>query len=278
MQVAIVQYDPQLGQVDRNLEHVEKMVAALSREDKIDILMLSEMAFTGYVFPSKAEVAKVAEVAGQGKTFRWCQQQARRLHCMVTCGYVEQEGELLYNAMMVVSPDGELVCNPRKTFLYETDKSWATPGDGFVTWHCPWLRKTISFGICMDINPDDFKAPFTAYEFGSHVVKTSSDLLLFACAWNDFEPHDIDTFKTLSYWATRLSPVIDALADGSFPKPNCHFLCSNRIGSENGTFFVGASCALSLKEPAVVAHAGRRTEELLRVEIPDEHDGAVDEA
>ncbi|RLN63623.1 hypothetical protein BBJ29_002877 [Phytophthora kernoviae] len=162
-------------------------------------------------------------------------------------------------------PEGELVCNPRKTFLYETDKPWATAGDCFCTWHCPWLDKTISFGICMDINPDDFQAPFSAYEFGSHVLEHKSDLVLFACAWNDFEPHDVPPYKTLSYWAQRLSPVIDALSSGAYPKANCHFLCSNRIGSENGTFFVGASCALSLKEPAVVAHAGRRTEELLPV-------------
>ncbi|ETP24459.1 hypothetical protein F441_02539 [Phytophthora nicotianae CJ01A1] len=295
LKIAIVQYDSQLGQVERNMEvsvgaafkaiasryvkltdplfdlqYVDKMVVSLSEEDKIDVLMLSEMAFTGYVFKSKADVAQVAEVAGQGPTFHWCQRQARRLHCMVTCGYVEKEGELLYNSMLVVSPEGELVCNPRKTFLYETDKSWATAGNGFCTWHCPWLNKTISFGICMDINPDDFKAPFSAYEFGTHVVENKSDLVLFACAWNDFEDHDVEPYRTLSYWAERLSPVITALGTGEYTKPNCHFLCSNRIGSENGTFFVGASCVLSLKEPAVVAHAGRRSEELLRVEVPDE--------
>ncbi|KAF4130047.1 Carbon-nitrogen hydrolase [Phytophthora infestans] len=93
-----------------------------------------KMMFTGYVFDLKADVAQVAEVAGQGDTFHWCQHQALQLHCMVTCGYVEKEGELLYNSMMVVNPDGELVCNPRKTFLYETDKSWATAGGGFQTW------------------------------------------------------------------------------------------------------------------------------------------------
>uniref|UniRef100_A0AAV1T097 CN hydrolase domain-containing protein n=1 Tax=Peronospora matthiolae TaxID=2874970 RepID=A0AAV1T097_9STRA len=270
MQIAIVQYDPQLGQVERNMKHVDQMVASLSKSDSIDILMLPEMAFTGYMFRNKAEVAEVAEVADEGQTYRWCQHHARRLHCMVTCGYVEKEGDLMYNSMLVISPAGELVCNPRKTFLYETDKSWATAGKGFCTWHCPWLGKTISFGICMDINPDDFKAPFSAYEFGTHVVENRSDLVLFACAWNDFEAHDIGPGSTLSYWAQRLSPVIDALRKEEYGKRNCYFLCSNRIGIENGTFFSGASCVLSLKEPAVIAHAGRRTEELLRIEIPDE--------
>jgi protein N-terminal amidase len=228
------------------------------------------MAFTGYVFQSKDDVRKVAEVAGEGPTFAWCQAQARRLNAMVMCGYVEADAahEHLYNAMMVLSPDGELVCNPRKTFLYETDKPWATAGDGFRTWHCPWLDKTISFGICMDINPNDFTAPFEAYEFGTHAAKHASDLVLLSCAWCDFEPPDVETYPTLSYWAERLSPIIDALRNREYAKANCYFLCANRIGSENGTFFVGASCAMSLKEPALLAHAGRREETVLHVEIP----------
>lgn len=226
------------------------------------------MAFTGYVFQTKDEVSQVAEIAGEGKTFAWCQRYARRLHCLVTCGYVERDGEQLFNAMMVVSPDGELVCNPRKTFLYETDKLWATAGDGFESWFCPWLGKQISFGICMDINPNDFKAKPTEYEYANHALGHGSDLILFACAWCDFEPPDTPEYPTLAYWASRLSPIIDALGDGAYPKKNCYFVASNRIGTENGTFFVGASCALSLKEPAVLINAGRHQETVLRVVLP----------
>lgn len=268
------------------------MIASLSKEDELSILMLSEvrkrfyaswntcadmetvqMAFTGYVFETKEEVQKVAEQAGKGPTFRWCQRHACRLNCMVLCGYVElgvdgDEAGCLYNSMMVLSPDGELVCNPRKTFLYETDKHWATAGSEFKTWYCPWLDKTISFGICMDINPCDFAAPFEAFEFASQVVTHGSDLVLFSCAWCDFEPPESDSFPTFSYWATRLTPIIKALKKGTYPKSNSYFVCSNRIGSENGTFFVGASCALSLKEPMLLAHAERLEETVLRVELP----------
>ncbi|KAI9917104.1 hypothetical protein PsorP6_017221 [Peronosclerospora sorghi] len=230
-------------------------------------MQIAIMAFTGYVFRSIADVAQVAEVAGKGPTFRWCQRHARRLHCMVTCGYVEKDGNLFYNSMLVVSPIGKLECNPRKTFLYETDETWATAGEGFYTWYCPWLDKTISFGICMDINPDDVKTPVSA--FGLHVAENKSDLVIFACAWTDFEELNLKPYPTLSYWTQRLSPITNALAKSDYGKQNCHFLCSNRIGTEDGTFFVGASCVISLKEPAVIAHAGCRTEELLRVEIAD---------
>lgn len=239
----------------------------------------TQMALTGYVFETKEQAEALAEVAGQGKTFEWCQRYARRLNCMVMCGYIEREQATadagsannppkLYNAMMVVSPQGELACNPRKTFLYETDKVWATAGDGFTTWHCPWLDKTISFGICMDINPYEFMAPFEDFEFATQVVEHGSDLVLFSCAWCDHDREETETYPTLSYWATRLSPITRALKRGQFAKQSCYFLCSNRIGEENGTYFVGASCAMSLEEPALIAHASRAKEQVLRVVLP----------
>lgn len=228
------------------------------------------MAFTGYVFKSKKEIEPFAEVAGFGQGFAWCQALAIRLECIVTCGYVERDPHTadLYNSMMVVSPTGALVCNPRKTFLYETDMPWATAGDGFKTWYCPWLDKTISFGICMDINPYNFESPFEKFEFGNHAAAAGSDLVLFSCAWCDFEPPDTSTSATMSYWATRLSPIIEALQNNTYAKSNCYFLVSNRIGSERGTFFVGASCAISLKEPSLLTAATRLDEQVLHVYIP----------
>lgn len=231
------------------------------------------MAFTGYVFTSKADVEAVAEPAGDGPTFRWCRRQALRLRCLVTCGYVERVADgRLFNAVMAVDRDGSLACNARKTFLYETDKSWATPGAGFSSWHCPWLGgggKTLALGICMDVNPEDFAAPFEAFEFASFCLEKESDLVLLTCAWCDFEPREASERPTLNYWAARLSPVTKALQSGALDKRDVLFLAANRVGEENGTFFVGASCALALRRPAVVAHASRLEETLLRVSLPE---------
>jgi protein N-terminal amidase len=106
------------------------------------------MAFTGYVFKTKKDVEKVAEIAGNGKTFEWCRTHALKLGCMVICGYVEKTNDnILYNSMMVISSSGELECNPRKHFLYETDKPWAASGEGFTSCYSPSLKRKISFGM-----------------------------------------------------------------------------------------------------------------------------------
>ncbi|OQR95472.1 hypothetical protein THRCLA_22136, partial [Thraustotheca clavata] len=201
-----------------------------------------------------------------GPTFSWCKSQALRLNCLVACGYVEKtlENNNLYNSMMIISPEGQLVYNTRKTFLYETDKTWATAGDGFGSWYCPWLERQISFGICMDINPNDFIAPWEAYEFATSVLENKSSLILFSSAWNDHNPEETSNsaMPTIQYWANRLLPIIDSLQskkDGE----NCYFICSNRTGIERGTSFVGGSCVLELKSPSLLAKAGRFDEVVL---------------
>ncbi|KDO20787.1 hypothetical protein SPRG_13539 [Saprolegnia parasitica CBS 223.65] len=269
VKVAIVQFEPVLGDVPRNMAHVSAMLAKLSAADSIDILQLCEMPFTGYCFKDRAEIAPFAERPDNGPTFAWCQAQARRLRCLVACGYVERgDGDALYNAMMVLSPDGDLVYNARKTFLYETDKTWASPSPSrFGSWYCPWLQRQLSFGICMDINPDDFKAPWEAYEFATSIVEAKSSIVLFSSAWNDHSPHETSNsaMPTIQYWANRLVPVIKAARAAT---TDCYFVCSNRTGIERGTPFVGGSCVLSLREPSLLISAGRFDEAVLVATLP----------
>ncbi|ETV69454.1 hypothetical protein, variant 1 [Aphanomyces astaci] len=268
IKVAIVQYEPQINQVQANMETVASMLAHLTQADGLHILMLSEMVFTGYCFRDRDEVEPLAEETSTGPTFEWCQRHATRLHCLVACGYVEKASDgNLYNSMMVLSPDGTVVFNYRKTFLYETDKSWATAGSGFGNWYCPWLAQQLSFGICMDINPCDFTAPYESYEFASSVVTAKSSLVLFSSAWNDFSPLETNPspLPTIQYWANRLVPVINT---ASKSQQHCYFICANRTGVERGTSFVGGSCIISLNEPSIVVAADRFQAKVLVATLP----------
>ncbi|KAI9141925.1 carbon-nitrogen hydrolase [Paraphysoderma sedebokerense] len=63
MKIALVQFNPKLKQVESNIAKVEELLerAALT-ENEIDVLLLPEMAFTGYVFTSKSDVEPYAEM------------------------------------------------------------------------------------------------------------------------------------------------------------------------------------------------------------------------
>ncbi|KAG0293964.1 Carbon-nitrogen hydrolase [Dissophora globulifera] len=180
MKIVCVQFDPLLAQVQRNIDHVDKMIADLKPED-VDILVLPEMAFTGYVFSGKDHIRPYLEDAETGPSVQWAKAQAVRFNAYVQVGYPEkrifneedQFHEEFYNSICFVSPEGKLLTTYAKHFLYFTDETWAEEGPEFV-----------GFGICMDVNPYQFKTEFTAFEFAHFHLKKETNLILCSMAWN----------------------------------------------------------------------------------------------
>lgn len=111
------------------------MLAASSlRPGAVDLVVLPEMALSGYVFTSPSHVAPFLEPARIGPSALFSRALATRLRCHVVCGYPERPADGAppdargFNAAVVVGPTGEVLHNYRKSFLYETDKAWAAEG------------------------------------------------------------------------------------------------------------------------------------------------------
>jgi protein N-terminal amidase len=110
--------------------------------NSLDLLVLPEMCLSGYMFPSASAILPYLEHPRIGPTALLFRELAKRLRCHVVGGYperIEEEEESQpagsapdkpgYNSAMIVSPDGEILGNYRKTFLFETDKTWAREGE-----------------------------------------------------------------------------------------------------------------------------------------------------
>ena len=204
--------------------------------------------------------------------------------CTLLCGYprivtsasgdAASETETAFNALVAVGPDGVVLANYHKTFLYVIDKTWATEGDGFTTITLPLRGASTSayddavratLGICMDINPREFEAPWDAHELARACLDAESSLLLFASAWTNNHPDDdpatitpVDPAEVMTYWLRRLAPLVGS---------DVHFVCANRVGEERGITFTGCSCVMGLREPRVVAAMGPEDVGVLVAEI-----------
>lgn len=186
----------------------------------------------------------------------------------------------LYNSLLVVDEAGKVIHNYRKRFLYYTDESWASEGeaewsfkslefptgmsdaDTAVTNQPETTRKSIqipiTFGICMDINPYKFEAPFDAYEFAHRVLDSQSHLVIVSAAWltNDansiaLKPGELPDMDTFNYWLRRFWPLIekkinygDRLLEGfsSSTETKVIVVFANRTGMEDG----GPECVIPL--------------------------------
>ena len=59
MKVGFLQFGPKLLQVEENIDAISKIISPV---EKFDLLVVPELANSGYVFAKKDELAKVAEV------------------------------------------------------------------------------------------------------------------------------------------------------------------------------------------------------------------------
>ncbi|KAK7427009.1 hypothetical protein QQZ08_006436 [Neonectria magnoliae] len=277
MRIACLQFAPQVGDVDNNLNRADSVLSKANPDD-LDLLVLPELAFSGYNFKSLQDIAPFLEPSGSGITSLWARTIALKYNCNVVVGYPEKvdvsakwpTSPEYYNSAIVVNGDGETIANYRKNFLYYTDETWALEGSrGFYEGFIPGLGNT-SMGICMDINPYKFEAPWHAFEFAFHVLEMESNLVIVSMAWMTREdprqftrmPNEPD-METLAYWVTRLEPIIRSDNDDEIIVVFC-----NRTGSEDEALYAGTSAVIGIQagEVKVYGILGRGEKGLLVVD------------
>jgi predicted amidohydrolase len=163
----------------------------------------------------------------------------------VAVGYAEKDvstaGPRAYNSLVFVNRAGEIIAHTRKRFLYYTDETWASEGQKFFAGELPLgsslKAKKVAAGICMDINPYKFEAPWTSYEFANHALAFKAELVLLSTAWitqfstAELQEHaSLPDLDTVGYWLERMRPLMDS--DG--PEQEVIIVFANRCGEERG--------------------------------------------
>ncbi|KAM5342552.1 hypothetical protein ACJ41O_013518 [Fusarium nematophilum] len=277
MRIGCLQFAPQVGDVDNNLNRADSILSKANPED-LDLLVLPELAFSGYNFKSLQEITPFLEYSGSGITSLWARTIALKHNCIVTIGYPEKvdvaakwpTSPEYYNSALVINAEGETIANYRKSSLYYTDETWALEGNrGFFDGLIPGLGNT-SIGICMDLNPYKFEAPWDAFEFAYHILEADSNLVIVSMAWMTREdqsqfsqmPYEPD-METLTYWVTRLEPLIRADT-----KDEIIIVFCNRAGSEDEVVYAGTSAVIGIQEGEVRVYGllGRGQKDLLVVD------------
>ncbi|KAJ3020413.1 Carbon-nitrogen hydrolase [Thoreauomyces humboldtii] len=279
MRLACLQLSPELGQPTRNRSHADALLAELElKKGSVDLLILPEMCFSGYTFASREAVLPFAE-KDDGETVQWAKRWAKALDATVQVGFprlVPSEAAdsppILYNSVAIVGPTSVLNFYD-KHFLFETDQAWASPGSSFR--NIPTSLGVLGPGICMDLNPFEFEAPFDAYEYANWHLKHGTQTLTLSMAWILGEEGgegddggemwgEMPVQSSLRYWAMRMHPVVEA-------DDPVIFACANRVGQEKETTFCGSSCVMVLggKQITLLGALGRREEGVLLVDTED---------
>jgi len=141
--ITVAQTVPAFGEVAANRAATVEIVREHADSD---LVVLPELATSGYVFDSHEEVDAAAEPAS-GPTARAWRDAAAETGVWIVGGFPERDGDRRYNSALVVSPDGvEGVY--RKIHRWNHERRWFDPGTEVPAFETPFGRLGVQ--ICND--------------------------------------------------------------------------------------------------------------------------------
>ena len=125
--VASVQMEPIIGDTAANLARATVLVEQAAARGA-QLVVLPELANTGYVFDSREEAFALSEAVPAGHSAQTWIALAQRLGIHLVAGIAERDGDVLYNAALIAGPDGYLGTY-RKLHLWADEKRFFVPGN-----------------------------------------------------------------------------------------------------------------------------------------------------
>jgi len=124
MRVGFIQFNPVFGDHAVNLETMKRLVSSV----EADLIVLPELATTGYAFTSKEELSRIAEPFESSPSLDVLQAVAQERDCALVTGFGEIDGDRLFNSSALLTPDGDRKLY-RKIHLFGAENLFFSPGD-----------------------------------------------------------------------------------------------------------------------------------------------------
>jgi predicted amidohydrolase len=217
--VAVVQMYPRLGEVEENLIAMGKFMDQICTEQKVDIVVFPELATTGYELGLR--FTDVAERV-PGPAVNLLAQRAADYSTHVVFGLVTKEKveSVIFNAAVVIGPDGEFLGEYRKLHLPGEERLAFRPGYRLPVFEATFGQMGILLGW-------DLAFP----EAARSLALDGAELLCVCANWGHSPAQERET--SVEEWRTFVQAR--ALENALF------VAASNRIGEEYSYHFFGDS-------------------------------------
>ncbi len=143
--VAVAQTHPRLLDIDYNLQRM----VDITLDNRADLFVFPELATSGYVFSCSEEVEDIAESFNDSVSINTLQDVAVKMDCSIIFGFVERDGDSIYNSSVLLNPNGSKHLY-RKIHLFHREKLFFSPGNlGFKVFEAKAGVK-VGMMICFD--------------------------------------------------------------------------------------------------------------------------------
>jgi predicted amidohydrolase len=244
IKVACLQTHPRVGDKAAN---VAASLAGIERAAVLGarLIVLPELANSGYVFATREEAFALAEEVPTGPTCQAWMATAARLNVTLVAGIAERAGDALYNAAVVIGPAG-YIGTFRKVHLWNAENLFFEPGNlGFPVFKTPIGR--IGVAICYDIwFPETFRLQALK---GADIV----------CVPTNWVPSPGQ--------APGREAMATVLAMAAAHSNSIFIACADRVGTERGQPFEGQSVIVGCTGWPAAGPASRDAEEIVLADV-----------
>ena len=247
MRVAVIQFAPQLGRLEANLEAIRSAVGEASPA-RVDLVVAPEMSLTGWTLRDAASRARLAHDVEES-AIPELSREAVEHHVAIVVGgpvFAEPEprsgeiGRRLANAAILLGPDGSRT-DYWKIHLFGEERHWWTAGRHAVVGAVGSVR--VGLTICYD---GEFpEVPRMTRLAGAEVLVVPT---------TNMTPYERDQ---------------DILFAARALENECPVVVANRVGRENEWTYFGRSLVAD-QRGEIVAQAGSGEEILLADIVPAE--------
>ncbi|HKR98017.1 MAG TPA: nitrilase-related carbon-nitrogen hydrolase [Candidatus Dormibacteraeota bacterium] len=254
VRIAAAQYEPHVGDLARNREAAQSWTRQ-AIEQGAQLVVLPELASSGYVFEKDAEAERTAEDPRDGPLVEALARITANSGAYVVVGLNERGAGRRHNSAVLIGPEGPLATY-RKLHLFNDEKSWFEPGADLPVVELPFGK--LGMIICFDLwFPEPVRALALA---GAEVITVPTN-------W-------VASFKRQVY-DERGYCQGDIVAMATAAQNAVVMACADRVGTERGTRFLGASIIVGADGWPVAGPASTDGEELLIADVDlDEVDRA----
>lgn len=128
LDIAAIQFNPLLLDLNGNRKKVTRLIRTCLSSYNSKLIVLPELAFSGYNFENIEQVEQTAEVIPHSESCALLEDFAIKDQVYIVAGINEREGTDFYNAAVVFGPTG-YIKTYRKIQLYAREKEFFKPGN-----------------------------------------------------------------------------------------------------------------------------------------------------
>lgn len=242
--VAAVQMEPRVGCKPENLE-VSLQLIAEAASAGAQIIVLPELVSSGYVFSSREEAFELAESVPAGISTQAWVDAAHQHNIYVIGGVAERVGHKLYNAAVMVGPEGYMGTY-RKLHLWGDEHLYFEAGDlGLPVFHTP--LGCMAMIICYDgWFPEVYRL----------LAMQGADIVCMPTNWVPM-PGQVNGGMIMA----------NTLAMANAHSNGLNIICANRVGTERGQLFVGNSIIVGADGWPLAAPGSANIQQILYADI-----------